>query len=265
MAISIICYNCNATYNVPPHLAGKTVTCKRCNAILDVPDERGYHAPVAAGPSTYNRIVGKPNPIGLEIVGITTKLDGEFGTREIFQLLWGLRHIALLIALLILWSQFASTPESAQLAAPFFFFAAIASIIAGWVQLMTIARNLAGTSGSAAPLISHVLSSFVLISSDFRAALPAIRTLFLGIVTFFVSLAIASQAGGISYVLPLHFLPGFHKQQTAPREYTPLPTEQPDLFPKAAPKATKPPPPPPPPPEDEKPLPPPEDVLPPPT
>jgi hypothetical protein len=265
MAISIICSNCNASYSVPPHLAGKTVTCKRCNALLDVPDERGYRAPVASGQSSYQRIVGKPNPIALEIIGVNTRLDGEFGTREIFQLLWGLRHVVLLIVLLIFWSHYASSRDTAQFAAPFFFFAGILVILAGWVQLMTISRNIAANLGAAsAPLVSYIASSFVLIAGDFRAALPAIRTMFLGLVAFIAALALASQAGRIGYVLPLYLLPSFNSQQ-APKEHTPLPTAAPgELFPTTAPRKAAPPPPPPPPPVDDKPLPPPEDVLPPP-
>jgi hypothetical protein len=107
-----------------------------------------------------------------------------------------------------------------------------------------------------------------LVATDFRAALPALRTVFLALLTLIASLSLASQAGRLAYILPVHLVPSFREEPKPTPAPQPLPT---DLFPNvpadgSSEKPSKPPPPPPPPPpEDEKPLPPPEDVLPPPS
>jgi hypothetical protein len=269
MSISIICSNCNATYNVPPTLAGKTVTCRRCNALLDVPGGPGGLRPrVAAGDTSYSRVVGRPNPIGLEILGIDVRpLNGEIGTRDILKLLWNCRHIVLFIALIILWTQYGGDRTSAQYAAPFFFFAGIILIIAGWIQMMTTSRNLAANiSGNRkSSILPYIASSLVLMTTDFRASLPGLRTIFLGLLTLIVSLSLASKAGRVAYVLPIHLMPSFERQDPKRPTHAPLPSAVPgEGAPKTEPKP--PPPPPPPPSEDDKPLPPPEDMpLPPPS
>jgi len=262
MAISIVCSNCNTPYTVPPHLAGKTVTCKRCNALLDVPAGGvpaggfGYRAAPSGG-SNYDRIVGKPTPIVVEMLGIRTKFDGEMGTKEILSLVWSFRHIVLLAVLLVLWGSYASTARSAEHSAPLFFLGAVVLILGGWAQMSVISRNLMGAIGPrSASILPHILSSFVLVATDVRAALPALRTIFLGVVALIAAFALASEAGGASYVLPWYLMPTFNSGPVKPREVpsnTPPPEPAPEV------KTQRLPPPPPPPPTDEKPLPPPDE------
>ena len=272
MSISIICSRCNTPYTLPATLAGKTVACKKCNALLDVPFPEGARVvmpslAVGAGNSRYNRIVGKPPPLIFDIIGVHTRWEEEATTRDVLRLIWSFYHLALLIAVLVLWTLYADSTESALMAAPFFLAGAILFFLIGWLQIRSIGRSIAqairGNEGRRGPsFLSHVLSSVLVVISEPRAALPALRTAVLGFVTLLAAFSLACQGGSWTYILPITSLPSFSTPAPPRETMTPTPTPNATQASPAATQRTQPPPPPPPPPPDEKPLPPPEDTSP---
>src|SRR4051794_13810520 len=116
MPISIVCPNCRSPYNVPDHLAGRTVSCKRCNELIQVPGGPGATSYAAAAArqvdsdTPYDRVLGKPTPVFIEALGVHTKFGEQVGGKDVMRLIWSLRHIAYLILLIVLWVKYISPP-----------------------------------------------------------------------------------------------------------------------------------------------------------
>jgi predicted Zn finger-like uncharacterized protein len=271
MPISIVCTNCRTPYNVPDHLAGRTVSCKRCNELLDVPGPGGGGGGAFAAPrpiadeTPYDRVLGKPTPVFVEVLGIHTKFNDEFGLGDALRLIWSMRHLAFLVILIGLWMKYISPPLEAEMAAPFFFGAGVVIVLASLVQLSSLARNSkVAVQSRSNQFLSGVISSGLLVTMDPRTAIPALRTFFLGVLTLSAALTIASSAGSWKYIVPIKSFSGM---------VTPPPAEKKPEFefgskpgpvePEQTRTVTPPPPPTPPSPPpstQEKPIPPPEET-----
>ena len=151
------------------------------------------------------RVLGKQVPLACDILGLHLRFDPESPTQDVLRLLWSLRHIALLFAVLMLFMRFGRSPETATTGAPLLFWPGV--IIAGmaWVQGSRLSANLAAQRSPG--LLSRVVAMVLLVVTDFRTSLPMLRTFFLALCLVFAGLRLSEAAGkGYESILPLSWL-----------------------------------------------------------
>ena len=249
--IDIICSNCRTAFKVTDDLAGEVFTCSRCQARIAIPAVQYAGGPLSKNPR-FDRVLGRPAPIGMEILGLHTQWAADYSNRDLVLFLWSLRHIVLIITAFLLFLHYSANEASAKAAAPFFFWIGVVVLLVSWVQVNRISASLARNMGTrqSSSLLARILAAALLIVTDFRASLPALRTLLLALVVIFSGLGLAADSGSWKNVLPL---PSFrHAPLPAPRPIEQAPEEAPPPPPPAtAPAPRKPT-------ADDLPLPPPE-------
>jgi hypothetical protein len=202
MPISIICSNCKANFRVPAELAGRVVACPTCQAHLQIPASAAP-LPVALQPH-LERVLGHQSHIFMDVLGLHTNWSEEFSPRDLLLFVLSLRHIFFLAMAFVLFFSYSADAESARTAAPFYFWIGWIVFIAGWIQMDRIARsqsrNIAVGSSGFGP---RIVAAALLPTTDFRAAIPGVRTLVLGMFMLFAGLRLVDDSGTWRSIMPI--------------------------------------------------------------
>ncbi|MCL2648533.1 MAG: hypothetical protein FWD61_16265 [Phycisphaerales bacterium] len=210
MASNLICARCKTTIRVRDDVAGEGVICPHCHAKVVAPARAATFA-MGNVNERRERVLGKRPPLILDILGVHTQWGGggaEFATRDVVKLVWSLRHVALLLLLLVFFVVYGESRESAMSGAPLFFWLGAILLVVAWVQVNRIAKGLTENLAvrRSKGMLARVLAATLLVVTDFRASLPALRTFFWALCLILAGLHLAATAGAYGNIVPMDWL-----------------------------------------------------------